>query len=75
MKTTVDLDEAKLLNVMKLKGFKTRKEALDFALTEAERLARVERVSASQWTAREAREVFDPDYDVIKLRARDRRGP
>jgi hypothetical protein len=42
MKTTIDLDENKLISVMRLKGFKTRKEAVDYALTEAERRARVD---------------------------------
>jgi Arc/MetJ family transcription regulator len=42
MKTTVDLDEKKLRNVMKLKGIKTRKEAIDYALAEAERRAKLD---------------------------------
>jgi len=70
MKTTIDLDEAKLLNVMKLKGFKTRKQAIDYALDEAERRARIESVASSRWTARECRELFADDYDVRSLRGR-----
>ncbi|HMP76950.1 MAG TPA: type II toxin-antitoxin system VapB family antitoxin [Kiritimatiellia bacterium] len=63
MKTTIDLDEAKLLNVMKLKGFKTRKQAIDYALDEAERRARIEKVlreppptESGPWV----REGYDP---------------
>lgn len=41
MKTTIDLDETQLERVMKLTGLTTRKEAIDFALTAAERSARV----------------------------------
>lgn len=42
MKTTIDLDEKKLRNVMKLKGIKTRREAIDYALAEAERRAKLD---------------------------------
>ena len=41
MKITIDLDEAKLERVMKLTGLATRREAIDFALTQAERAAKV----------------------------------
>ncbi|MBC7368008.1 MAG: type II toxin-antitoxin system VapB family antitoxin [Undibacterium sp.] len=41
MKTTIDLDEAKLERVMKLTGLSTRKEAIDYALTQVERTSRV----------------------------------
>src|ERR1035441_2599765 len=44
MKTTIDLDEAKLKRVMNLTGITTRKEAVDYALTEAERLAKIKRL-------------------------------
>ncbi len=44
MKTTIDLDHKKLLGVMKLAGLKTRKEAIDYALTQAERLAKLRKV-------------------------------
>jgi hypothetical protein len=41
MKTTIDLDEDKLRRVMELTGINTRKEAIDFALSQAERLAKI----------------------------------
>ena len=67
MKTTVDLDEKRLLNVMKLKGFKTRKDALDYALVEAERIAKLEDLMKKPFYVAEG-PVIDPAYDVIKLR-------
>ena len=69
----MDLDEKKLLSVMRLKGFKTRKQALDYALDEAERRARVEHLlrepppgGGGPWV----REGYDPGA----LRGRDRAG-
>jgi Arc/MetJ family transcription regulator len=72
MKTTIDLDERRLLNVMKLKGFKTRKQAIDYALAEAERIAKVDAMLREKWSARECEELIDPGYDYKKLRARNR---
>jgi phage gp16-like protein len=72
MKTTIDLDERRLLSVMKLKGFKTRKQAIDYALAEAERRAKVDAMLREKWSARECAELIDPGYDYKKLRARNR---
>jgi hypothetical protein len=72
MKTTIDLDEAKLERVMKLTGLTTRKEAIDFALTEAERAARVRAVLNEPFFAGVAEDpLVDPGYDVLTLRARE----
>ncbi len=70
MKTTIDLDEKKLENVMRLKGFKTRKAALDYALAEGERRAKIDALLREKWTARECRDLIAPDYDYKKLRRR-----
>ena len=71
MKTTVDLDEKRLLSVMKLKGFKTRKDALDYALVEAERRAKVEKLVKEPFYVAEG-PVIDPGYDYQKLRDTDK---
>jgi hypothetical protein len=69
MKTTIDLDEAKLERVMALTGITTRKEAIEFALTEAERIARIHHaLNEPFYVVREEEPVIDPTYDVRALR-------
>jgi uncharacterized protein Smg (DUF494 family) len=68
MKTTVELDDEKLDNIMKAMGFKTRKEAIDWALTEAERLAVMHQIKANPWSAETLREAIEPGYDVLAIR-------
>ncbi len=68
MKTTIELDDEKLENIMKSMGFKTRKEAIDWALTEAERLAVMRHIQANPWSASVLQDAIDPDYDVQALR-------
>ena len=48
MKTTVELDEKKLLRIMALTGLKTRKAAIDYALTQGERAAKLRKPFARQ---------------------------
>ena len=67
-KTTIEIDEEKLERVMSLGGFKTRKEAVDWALTEAERLATIKHIAATPWTADMIKESVDPDYDIMSVR-------
>ena len=68
MKTTVELDAEKLENIMKAMDFKTRKEAIDWALTEAERMAVMHNIRANPWSAESLREAIDPNYDVLATR-------
>lgn len=69
VKTTIDLDEAKLKRVMKLTGLKTRKDAIDYALTEAERIARINQVLGRPlYVVGEGEAVIDPEYDLAALR-------
>lgn len=68
MKTTVELDDAKLENIMRMMGFRTRKEAIDWSLTEAERLATMNHIRANPWSAAVLREGMDADYDILALR-------
>ncbi len=68
MKTTVELDDEKLENIMKAMGFKTRKEAIDWALTEGERMAVMHNIRANPWSTESLKEAIDPDYDVLATR-------
>lgn len=71
MKTTIDLDEEKLLSVMKLKSFKTRKEAIDYALDVAERRAKVDLILRESPLDIKGPWIRE-GYDVIALRDGDR---
>jgi len=68
VKTTIELDESKLKRVMFLTGLKTRKEAVDYALTEALRIATLDDIRKNPWSADFLREAVDPEYDVLALR-------
>jgi Arc/MetJ family transcription regulator len=68
MKTTIDLDEAKLKRVMKLAGIATRKDAIDAALTELERKAKLNRFFANALPHEAYKDAIDPKYDLMKLR-------
>lgn len=76
MKTTVDLDEAKLKRVMKLFGFVTRKETIDAALTELERKAKLNHFFANALPHDAYKNAMNPKYDLMKLRnmAKPKRG-
>jgi Bacterial antitoxin of type II TA system, VapB len=67
-KTTIELDEEKLERVMRLGAFKTRKEAIDWALTEAERLVSIKHIAETPWTPEMLKDAIDPDYDIMAVR-------
>ena len=71
MKTTIELDEAKLERVMQLTGIRTRKEAINFALTEAERIAAIDSFYQKKFYVDETGSVVDPEYDVLAQRNKD----
>ncbi|HEX3818362.1 MAG TPA: type II toxin-antitoxin system VapB family antitoxin [Chthoniobacterales bacterium] len=68
-KMTMFIDEALLERVMKLTGLKTKTEAVEFALGEAERHGKLskflaeERRGAIDW-----KDALDPAYDLMALR-------
>ncbi|MFY8216515.1 MAG: type II toxin-antitoxin system VapB family antitoxin [Chthoniobacterales bacterium] len=68
MKTTVEIDEEKLERVMRLTGLKTRKEAIDWALTEAERIARIDEIARNPWDSARVKESLEPGYDIVAIR-------
>jgi hypothetical protein len=74
MKTTIELDDSKLESIMASMGFKTRKEAIDWALTEGERLAMMHHIRANPWSSAVLEEAIDPAYDVMAARRGVRSG-
>ena len=57
---------------MKLAGLKTRKATIDFALSQAELLGRINRLFAEQFFIEDQGEVIDPSYDVLTLRQQEK---
>ena len=68
MKTTIEIDEGKLDRIMKLSGIATRKDAVDWALTEAVRLATMNDIERNPWTVQESKDAVDGDYDILAIR-------
>jgi Arc/MetJ family transcription regulator len=75
IKTTIELDEGKLEKVMKLGGFSTRKEAVDWALTEAVRIATLNHIKENPWPEAVLKEAIAEDYDVLAARQEIRQDP
>ena len=71
MKKTTELDESRLKRLMKLTGLKSRKAALDYALREAERAARVRRFLKSLLPDSEYSNAVDAGYDVLAVREKE----
>jgi len=74
MKTTIDIDEDKLTDVMRLTGAKSRKAAVDYALACAERVERLRKLFEKPLPDEAYRTSLDPSYDLLALRAKDKRG-
>jgi len=74
MKTTVEVDEQKLQRVMDLCAIRTRREAIDRALTELERQANLKQLRTRKWDPAALREAVDPAYDVLELRKQEKPG-
>ena len=68
MKTTLEIDGKKLDRIMKMTGIGTMKEAVDWALNEAMRIATIHQIMEEPWSAEEARGVMDSGYDLITIR-------
>jgi Arc/MetJ family transcription regulator len=70
---TLEIDEKRLARVMKLAGIRTKTAAVQYALREAERAARRDRLFATRWKSEELAAAVDPAYDVLALRHADGR--
>lgn len=70
MKMTLNIDDGLLDRVMAVTGARTKTEAIDLALREMDRRARLIEVLGRDHglTADEWRNAFEPDYDVEALR-------
>jgi hypothetical protein len=68
MKFEGSYDKEKLRTIMRLKGFKTLKEALVWAVDEAARAVVIANVKATPWTAEMLKDAIEPGYDIIALR-------
>jgi Arc/MetJ family transcription regulator len=71
MKMTMHIDEAMLDRVMAAYGCESKTAAIDFALNELDRKAKLKVFARDGLglTAAELRNAVDPDYDVLALRA------
>ena len=68
-KMTMFIDEDLLARVMKLTGLKTKTDAVNFALEEAERRKKLSKFLAEErLAARDWSNAVDPAYDLMALR-------
>lgn len=74
MKTTIDIDEKKLTKVMRLTGVRSRKAAVDYALSCTERVERLRKLFENPLPDEEYRTATDPSYDLAAIRNQDRPG-
>jgi Arc/MetJ family transcription regulator len=71
-KTTIEIDQAKIKRVMKFTGVKTYREAVDLALTQAEKLGRMQTLFDGELFTSDKGDIIDPAYDVEALRRKER---
>jgi Arc/MetJ family transcription regulator len=71
MKMTMHIDEALLASVMKEYGFESKTEAVEKALFEMDRRAKLKKFATKGLglTADELKNAVDPNYDLMALRA------
>jgi len=74
LKTTIDIDEKKLTGLMKMAGIKSRKAAVDYALSCTERMERLRKLFATPLPDSEYESALDPAYDVMMVREKDKPG-
>ena len=72
MKTTIEIDEEKLKRVMRLTGARTRRSAVDYALSCTEKAERLRTVFETPLPDEEYRGALDPAYDLASVRNVDR---
>jgi Arc/MetJ family transcription regulator len=68
MKTTIDIDAKRLKNVMKLTGVHTRKEAVDYALREAEKSGAIALLVREALPGSEFSDAIAAGYDITRTR-------
>lgn len=70
MKTTVEIDDKRLMHVMRLANLKTRKAALEFALIETEKMLSMRNLAAKSFYT-DGKMAVDPKYNLAKLRRKE----
>ena len=71
MKTTLEIDEALVRRVMELGRIRTKTQAIEFALSAAERLLRRRRLLEEDLPAGVFEDCVDLGYDPVALRESD----
>ncbi len=71
MKATIELDENRLKQLMRLTGLKTRQAVIEYALREAERAARMRRFLKHLLPDDAYVDALAPGYDVLTLREKE----
>ena len=66
MKTTVDIDEKKLNGIMRMAGIRSRKAAVDYALSCADRIERLRKLFKHPLQDKEYANALDPAYEVTR---------
>jgi Arc/MetJ family transcription regulator len=71
MKMTMHIDEELLARVIAAHGFASKTEAVEAALKEMDRKSKLKEFfkNGLGWTPEQMETAFDPDYDVMALRA------
>jgi Arc/MetJ family transcription regulator len=72
MKTTIDIDEKKLNGIMRMAGIRSRKAAVDYALSCTDRIERLRKLFENPLPDEEYANSLDPSYDVMVVRERDK---
>lgn len=73
MKMTMHIDEVLLASVMKEYGFESKTEAVEKALFEMDRRAKLKKFATEGlgFTPEELKNAVDPNYDLMALRVAD----
>ena len=71
MKMTLHIDDKLVARVMKFTGCKTKTDAIDYALKEIDRRAKLTDLLGDDWgmTSKDWAGAFNPNYDLAALRA------
>jgi hypothetical protein len=76
MKITLNIDGELLARVVAITGSETKTDAIDFALREVDRRARLVEVlrAGTGADAEELRDMFDPESDPLAMRVAEKSG-
>jgi Arc/MetJ family transcription regulator len=72
MKTTIDIDDRKLRELMRLTGIRSRKATVDYALSRAGEAERLRKLFEKPLPDAEYEASLDPSYDLMAVRQSDK---